>query len=153
MHFWIVVWHVMWKATACKGPHTTVLSIVATWHHSRWRRNKQRRKNFIKGRLMTWNTFWKWISSIQMALMWIKVGIPVKCSVAPGGPCIMYNEWAWFSLMHILWCDSVWSGNMGHCSQAVSGAIHIEEAFALKNARRGQWNKEISTSFNFVNTC
>ncbi len=107
-------------------------------------------KNLIKGRLTTWNTFWKWISSIQMALMWIKVGIPVKCSVAPVGSCIMYNEWAWFSLMYILWCDSVWSGNMGHCSQAVSGAIHTKDTFALKNrkTRAVQWrNKHLEKRF------
>ncbi len=107
-------------------------------------------KNLIKGRLTTWNTFWKWISSIQMALMWIKVGIPVKCSVAPVGSCIMYNEWAWFSLMYILWCDSVRSGNMGHCSQAVSGAIHTKDTFALKNrkTRAVQWrNKHLEKRF------
>lgn len=143
MHFWMVVWHVMLKATACKRGHT-LPSIVATWHHLRWRRNKERQKNFIKGRLTTWNTFWKWISSIQMALMWIKVGIPVKCSWPQWdhASCIMNGP-------DSVWCiffDVIRFG-LGIWVTAVR---QYQGPFTQKkNARRGQWNEEISISIYF----
>lgn len=145
MHSWMGVWHIMLKATACKDPHTTVLSSVATWHHSRWRRNKERQKNFIKARLTTWNTFWKWVSSIQMALMWIAVGVPVKCSWPQWdhASCIMNGP-------DSVWCiffDAILFGLGIWVTEVRQHRGHSHRRFFCIEKQDVQWHGEISNVF------